>query len=172
MRQESTYDGEMMNNGKENENYVINWLRNSLRYDVRDTRDRVDGQYRDIDCMYMKDKKWIEVEIKSDRYIKPEGNLCFEYFRIYPFAEPENVFYLGWGWRSSAKQLIIRNPNMNDIWIFNLAELRKWVGKYMTVRNIDKFKLVATDTKKTTWNLLIPMREIDTRIYEYYTNNL
>jgi len=75
---------------------------------------------------------------------------------------------LGWGWRSPAQKLIIRNPQSNEVFVFDFIKLRKGVGSYICNigKNI-KMAIVETDKQKTTFNILIPMNKV-TNIYKKY----
>lgn len=103
------------------------------------------------------DGKIVLAEIKSDKWIKEAGNLCFETMRINHFVD-DKWFYLGWGWRSPAQKIIIRNPDTNETFIFSFLELRRMVGKYISeISRTMRINITETDKQKTTFNFLIPM---------------
>jgi len=157
MRKEKNYNGEMMAVGKENEEIILNWLRNKYSKEVLDFREFRLAQRIDVDFgIETIDGKIVLAEIKSDRHISESGNLLFECNRINHFAE-NKWFYLGWGWRSPAQNLIIRNPNSGWTFIFDFYKLRKFVGRYISEvgKNIE-INITETDDQKTTFNYLIP----------------
>jgi hypothetical protein len=100
-------------------------------------------------------------EIKSDKWIKENGNLLFENHRVNHFAL-NHWFYLGWGCRSPAQKLIIRNPKSYETFIFNFTKLRIFIAKYVFEKGKRiRIDIVPTDDQKTTFNLLIPFYDID-----------
>lgn len=166
LRDNETYNGELMEVGKENEEIFKKWLE-SIGYKVIDLRESRLAQRYDVDFVSEKDGKSTSVEVKSDKYIKEEGNLLFENHRIY-HSKKDNWFYLGWGWRSAAEKLIIRNPNTNEAFIFCFSELRKFIGKYISEKGKDLIiEITKTDNKKTTFSYLIPMSELKS-LYKKY----
>ena len=157
MREEKTYSGELMKKGTENEEVILNWLK-TFGKSIIDFREFRLAQRIDVDFgIETIDGKIILAEIKSDKWINETGNLCFECNRINHFVK-DKWFYLGWGWRSPAQKLIIRNPETNKIFVFDFEELRKKIGEYVsqTGRNL-KMLIIETDKQKTTFNYLIPM---------------
>lgn len=162
MRQEKSYSGSMMANGKNNEEAVIAWLNSRQQNrEIIDFRDFKLAQRIDVDFgIETLDGQIVLLEVKSDKWISENGNLCFEQHRINHFV-PGKYFYLGWGWRSPAQKLLVRNPKTEEAFIFDFAELRAKVGQHVS-RNgkYCKTQMTETDKQKTTFNLLIPMSEI------------
>lgn len=156
-RQEKSYNGELMEKGKSNEDFILNWLKTKAK-DIIDFREFRLAQRIDVDFgIETIDGNIVLAEIKSDKWIREDGNLCFECNRINHFVK-DKWFYLGWGWRSPAQKLIIRNPETNEIFIFRFEELRIAIGNY--IANIGKkleINITETDKQKTTFNYLIPM---------------
>ena len=169
----SNYKGELMNKGKENEEIILQWLKDDKRFtEVKDYRLIKEWQYLDVDFVAKTlNGDYILLETKSDKYISEEGNLLFENERLNHYAE-DHWFYLGWGWRSKADKFIIRNPDTNEAFIFNVRKLRDFIGKFIggltpeATKHI--IKIVKTDKQKTTFNYLIPFTKIPKEIYKKY----
>jgi hypothetical protein len=157
---EKSYSGPMMQAGMRNEEILLNWLKKTAR-SILDFREFRLSQKIDVDFgIETIDGNYVLAEIKSDKWIKEEGNLCFEVHRINHFAK-DHWFYLGWGWRSPAQKLIIRNPETGETFVFDFSELRTEIGRYVSRlgKNL-RIAIVPTDKQKTTFNWLIPMREL------------
>lgn len=168
MRDEKSYNGELMTKGKNNEETIISWLQSKGRK-IIDFREFKLAQRIDVDCgIESIDGQIVLAEIKSDNYIKETGNLLFEFCRINHYVK-NKWFYLGWGWRSPAQNLIIRNPNSGETFIFDFLDLRKFIGEYVgrVGKNI-KINITETDKQKTTFNYLIPFDDLkkDNLIYK------
>jgi hypothetical protein len=157
MKEEKTYNGQLMEVGKKNEEIILEWLKTKGK-SIIDFREFRLAQRIDVDFgIETIDGKMVLAELKSDKWINENANFCFECFRINHFVK-DNWFYLGWGWRSPAQKLIVRNPNDNILFIFEFNELRKLVGEYVDFigKNM-KINITETDRQKTTYNFLIPM---------------
>jgi len=182
MRQPKSYSGVLMEKGKVNEAAIIKWLEREGKL-VLDLRDFRQAQHIDVDIGIEDHDGIVLAEIKSDEYIsetpneptpgfKPlRGNLCFENMRINHYARG-NWFYKGWGWRSPAKLLIVRNPPTQKTFVFEFEKLRNFVGKWI-IKHEEIYKspiqmtTVMTDDGKTTFNFLIPMSELKkARLYK------
>lgn len=157
-----SYNGEMMRTGRENEEIILKWLKNYGR-SVIDFREFRLAQRIDVDFgIETIDGEIVLAEIKSDKWIEEKKNLCFECNRINHYAK-EKWFYLGWGWRSPAQKLIVRNPNTSEIFVFDFPRLRAFVGNYIAQKGRafrSYITIVETDEQKTTFNYLIPMAEL------------
>lgn len=166
MRNESSYSGEMMIVGRENEEIILKWLRNKYSKEVLDFREFRLAHRMDVDFgIETIDGKIVLAEIKSDKYISEQGNLLFECNRINHFAK-NNWFYLGWGWRSPAQNLIIRNPVSGNTFVFDFFELRKFIGSYISKVGYKlRIDITETDKQKTTFNYLIPFSDIKENLY-------
>lgn len=165
MRDEKSYTGALMLKGKANEEFILEWLKHYAK-EVIDFREFKLAQRIDVDFgIETIDGSIVLAEIKSDKWISENGNLCFEDHRINHFVE-NKWFYLGWGWRSPAQKLIIRNPESNNIFIFDFLNLRKEIANYISIigRNL-KQNITETDKQKTTFNFLIPMKELTYKKY-------
>jgi hypothetical protein len=162
MREEKTYNGALMATGAKNEECVIAWLnsRPQNRH-IIDFREFKLAQRIDVDFgIESIDGDILLLEVKSDKWISETGNLCFEQHRINHFV-PEKYFYLGWGWRSPAQKLLIRNPETGESFIFDFAYLRAQVARYISAHGKScRVAIVETDKQKTTFNLLLPMRDL------------
>ena len=167
-RVEKTYNGELMKKGKQNEECIKTWLETFAK-NVLDFREFRLAQRIDVDFgIETIDGKIVLLEAKSDKWIKESGNLCFENNRINHFAT-DNWFYLGWGWRSPAQRLIVRNPETDDAFLFEFPKLRKYVGQYIAkTGKRTNINITETDKQKTTFNLLIPMSGLKS-LYSKYT---
>jgi len=157
---EKSYSGDLMQKGMANEVVVLNWL-NSIYKDTIDFREFKLAQRIDVDFgVESAEGDILLAEVKSDRYIRESGNLCFENHRINHFVK-ERWFYLGWGWRSPAQKLIVRNPETSETFVFDFQELRAEVGKFVSsVGKELRVSIVPTDRQKTTFNYLIPMKNL------------
>lgn len=166
MRQERSYEGEMMKIGKENEDKIIDYLK-SENIEVIDFRDSKEHQDIEVDIL-AGDKT---IEIKADKYINTKGNLFFETQRIYRSYEthPQEE---GWGYKSKADWLIVRNWLTGETFVFDFEELRKRVHKLVSnfTTNRLSYTVVETDKIKTTFGLLIPTRHLKD-LYDYKVIN-
>lgn len=160
MRQEKSYDGEMMGKAKANEDIILEWLKNSQQA-VIDFREFRLAQRIDVDFgIETIDGQIVLAEIKNDCWISNEGNLCFENHRINHFAIG-HWFYLGWGWRSPAQKLIVRNPNSGDTYVFPFSTLRHAVANHIYALGKGvRILITETDEQKTTFNYLIPITDL------------
>ena len=165
MRSEKSYFGELMQIGKENEEVILNWLK-TFGKEILDFREFRLAQRIDVDFgIETIDRTIVLAEIKSDKYIREEGNFLFECNRINHFVK-DKWFYLGWGWRSPAQKLIIRNPITNEIFVFDFLETRTIIGNYIAEigKNL-RISIVETDKQKTTFNYLVPMQKMKYKKY-------
>jgi hypothetical protein len=167
MRQEKSYTGKMMQTGTDNENIILLWLKSHAK-EIIDFREFRLAQRIDVDFgIETIDGNIVLAEIKSDRWISATGNLCFENNRINHFVE-NKWFYLGWGWRSPAQKLIVRNPNNGETFIFNFLELRERIGQYIAENGKNlRINITETDKQKTTFNFLIPMVSLKENYKKY-----
>ena len=151
----------MMKRGRPNEIVLMRWLGMDGKK-VIDCRDFREAQEGDYDCRIIDsvDGSLVLAELKSDQYVKDWGNLCFENNRINHFVT-DHWFYLGWGWRSVAEKLIVRNPDRGDTYVFKFATLRPFIGQYVAKKGRDlNVAVIPTDDQKTTINFLIPIRKL------------
>lgn len=159
MVNEKNYNGDLMDKGKMNEEIIINWLKHEgYVKGIIDFREFRLAQRIDVDCgIETIDGNIVLAEIKSDKHIDESKNLLFEFCRINHFVD-NKWFYLGWGWRSPAQKLIIRNPETNDIFVFDFLQLRRRVANYISEigKNL-RIDITLTDVQKTTFNYIIPM---------------
>ena len=171
MREEKSYSGELMQKGVKNEEIILHWLQNDISSKgVIDFREFRLAQRIDVDFgIETVDGKIVLAEIKSDKWISVKGNLCFETMRINHYVD-DKWFYLGWGWRSPAQSLIVRNPESNETFVFPFLELRRRVASHVAGcgRNFkSNINVTETDKQKTTFNFLIPMSALN-GIYKLY----
>lgn len=170
MRGEKSYSGELMEKGKTNEEIVLCWLRKYGK-NIIDFREFRLAQRIDVDFgIETIDGNIVLAEIKSDKWIKESGNLCFENNRINHFAK-NHWFYLGWGWRSPAQHLIVRNPIEKNLYVFEFPDLRGKIGSYISEFGKKlRINITETDKQKTTFNFLIPMTYLKNtyKRYEVY----
>jgi hypothetical protein len=179
-KNEKCYDGELMEKGKKNEEIILNWLNEKYKgtLDFREFRlaQRIDVDFG-IETI---DGNMLLAEVKSDNYISEFGNLCFEANRINHFVD-DKWFYLGWGWRSPAQHLFVRNPNDGITYVFNFTSLRRSVAKFISENSKDLMKIkvcnnkdfmlvINTDKQKTTFNYLIPMKFLKGTYKKYIIN--
>jgi hypothetical protein len=169
MREEKSYNGDLMQKGTKNEEIILNWLQNDISSKgIIDFREFRLAQRIDVDFgIETIDGKIVLAEIKSDKWISRNGNLCFETMRINHFVD-DKWFYLGWGWRSPAQSLIVRNPETNETYIFPFLQLRRKIASYISeVGRSLRTNITETDKQKTTFNFLIPMNVL-IGIYNLY----
>ncbi len=148
-----------MQKGKKNEDIIFEWLKQSKDFvQLYDFREYRLAQRIDVDCgIESIDGDIMLFEIKSDKHISENGNLFFETQRINHNAK-DKWAYLGWGWRSPAQKLIVRNDNTNEAFIFDFSDLREWVGS--SISKHGGLSKVCTDPIKTTIGILIPMEKL------------
>lgn len=166
-RVQKTYNGHLMDLARQNEEIILAWL-NRWGKSVIDFREFRLAQRIDVDFgVETIDGQIVLAEIKSDKWISKTGNLLFENHRINHFVA-NHWFYLGWGWRSPAQKLIIRNPQTNATFVFNFLSLRRFIASYIGKegKNI-RVAIVETDDQKTTFNYLIPMKQLESQ-YKFY----
>lgn len=156
----------MMAAGQANEQIVYNWLL-ACGYLVIDHTDDSQYQADDIDFTICSCDGESTIEIKSDKWISDDGNFCFELCRINHYAA-DNWYYEGWGYRSKADYIIVRNPKTGEAYQFNFHELRQKVGQYVAYagKNL-KITIIETDNQKTTICLLIPMAYLQDVYYKH-----
>ena len=149
-----------MAKGKQNEELVLAWLE-KFGKDIIDFREFRLAQRIDVDFgIETIDGEIVLAEIKSDRWISENGNLCFECNRINHYVKGK-WFYLGWGWRSPAQKLIVRNPGTGDTFIFDFVNLRIEIASYIAKQGKKmRINITETDEQKTTFNYIIPMSEL------------
>lgn len=167
MRPRKSYSGDLMERAISNEEIILHWLENGYK-SVIDFREFRLAQRIDVDFgIETIDGKIVLAEIKSDKHLSPIGNLLFENHRINHFKY-EKWFYLGWGWRSPAEKLIIRNHESGYTLVFPFNALRvrvaAYIGKYGRKIRMD---VVETDDQKTTFNFLIPLEHFTGLFKEY-----
>lgn len=167
VQSERSYQSELMKIGKSNEDIILDWLKKSPEAKaIIDFREFRLAQRIDVDFGIESIDGDIQLaEIKSDKMISESGNLFFETQRINHFAE-NHWAYLGWGWRSPAQKLIIRNPVSGDAFVFQFQKLRIRVGELVSQRHY-RLTTVYTDPVKTTFGLLIQLSKIKP-LYEKY----
>jgi len=160
MRAQKTYNGTMMQAGKSNEEAILSWLNaREQNREIIDFREFRLAQRIDVDFgIETIDGAIVLLEVKSDRWISEDGNLCFEQNRINHFVKGK-YFYLGWGWRSPAQKLLIRNPETSEAFLFDFEHLRSEIGRYVAENGKKcRVHIVETDKQKTTFNLIVPMK--------------
>lgn len=158
-RPQRSYDGELMAAGKSNEDIVLSWLQSRQQNkEIIDFREFRLAQRIDVDFgIESINGDIVLLEIKSDKWISETGNLCFECNRINHYATGK-WFYLGWGWRSPAQRLLVRNPGNGDAFVFDFQILRADIGRWVAEQGRRVRQLIIeTDDQKTTFNFLVPM---------------
>lgn len=159
---ERSYDGDYMKLGKEGERIVLNFLqRRPQVVGVEDFRDLRVMREADVDCaIKTRDGRISLAEIKSDSWLGISTNILCEVMRINHTCRPEMAGYLGWAFRSPAQWLLYYAPAARQIWQIKFDALRQVIQQYsQRERKNLRFDIVATDSLKTTFNLLIPENE-------------
>ncbi|HZK43072.1 MAG TPA: hypothetical protein VFC73_02180 [Syntrophomonadaceae bacterium] len=156
-REERSYDGNLMEKGKVGERIVMDWLEKRLSCnEIIDMREFRISQRLDVDCgIETINGDIVLAEIKTDYNLGRTKNVLFEIFRINHFARSDNIFYLGWAFRSPAKYLLYYSPREHAIYEFLFEDVRKIIGSYVA-QHRPNIQVTATDQKKTTFNMLIP----------------
>ena len=135
------YDGtEKMKVGKENEEkYILPFLEKFAFTSIKDVRSIQEFRTKDIDFLaYYKEKEY-KFEAKSCKWISETSNLFFETHRFY--IDNASPFYEGWGWRSRADILLVRNPINNICFRFYFEELKDQIKDLL--RNNDQSKITG-----------------------------
>lgn len=161
-RIEKTYGGGLMAVGKETEEIIFTWLRETHQgREIIDCRGFRVSQRMDVDFgVETIDGVMVLAEVKSDKWISGTGNLFFEFSRINHYVA-NKWFYLGWGWRSPAQKLIVRNPKIKETYVFDFFSLRKTTAEYIgNMGKNTKIQIIETDKQKTTFGYLIPMEKL------------
>ncbi len=159
-RRPKSYNGKLMEKGKKGEEVVLEWLRSIDYYkDVIDMREFRVSQRLDVDCgIETIDGAIVLAEVKTDYNLGETSNFLFEVFRLNHFANPDQVFYLGWAFRSPAKYLLYYSPNEHAVYQFRFEHIRQIIGKYVSQCK-PRIHIEPTDDQKTTFNLLIPQSQ-------------
>lgn len=177
---ERSYDGRMMEKGKEAEEIVKTWIESKPNIKrVVDCRNDRKQQTADIDFMVeYRDGKLEQVEIKSDDYLTANGNVLFEFARINHTAPHDSAVALGWSAKTPARYIIYYATKERRVYKFDTEKLRKAVQKYtrMTrpqygawVNEAEAFKIqmrwISTDNLKSTLVLCVPLKDVPTDAY-------
>lgn len=166
-----SYDGEMMEVAKKNEEVIYNYLKENFN-EVEDVSNNYEYQLLDIDFIVKDNEETITFETKSDQHLNPKGNLLFEVERWY------NNNYLrgyGWGWSSKSDFLIIRNSKTGYTLIFDFFILRKVIRDfYMAQKSeaLKKERMIYSDNNKITRVLLIPLQYVINKYQDKYNRKV
>lgn len=128
---------------------------------VKDVRSDPYWQQRDVDFIV---DQHLKIEVKTDNHIGNSGNFNFEVLRIQHFSEP--CAYLGWSVFSEATHFIVYCPPTEQIFTCKAEDAREGMQRY-TVDTAGKIRLtsIASDSERTTINVLVPMRYIPHSVY-------
>lgn len=157
-----SYNGDYMEVGKKAESIVMSWAKNHPGVlGVEDLTHLRPLQEADVDCSIKTiDGTVTLAEIKSDKYIKPEGNVLFEVLRINHTAPHDKSVTLGWTARSPATWILYYSPTLNTIFQCRFSDLRKVFQSHThKKRSRTRISYVSTDSIKSTINILIPFSE-------------
>lgn len=163
MRPQHTYSGALKMYGQVNEDRVLKFLMGLEPVSrVEDVRAIKKWQSKEVDfILYLKNGGIRKVEIKADKNIRANANLGVETHRI----TSDGKYLTGWGWKSEADDLIVRNPVTGMAFIFDFATLRKEIGSYSEKSDFVAHKTVQTSNKMTTFLMTIPMKELTFESY-------
>lgn len=165
------YCGQMRSAGKKGEDFIESYLKSKYGFENVE-RLTEDSHYfkKDIDFRVVNNGNVHLIEVKTDSRINETGNIPFEFLRIY-FRD--FTTYEGWGFRSEATGLIIKEDKSTVIYCFDFASLREDVRKYLlkikgkvrvaTVMSNSQEIITEPSSKndiKLTFNLLIPLKEV------------
>jgi hypothetical protein len=155
-----SYSGEYMQQGKEGERVVKEWLK-TLPFvkSVLDVSDVEEKQRDEVDVEYeLHDGRRLSGEIKTDNHLGVSGNFLVEVLRVNHTAPDEGAVTLGWFARSKAKYLFCYAPQVGKIYWGKFADLRRAFQEYAEkMRGKMTVSIVPTDAIKTTINFLVPL---------------
>ena len=176
-----SYDGAMMNKGKEGERIVFAWLQdNPAVVEVDDMRELRPMQKADVDCaIYNEDGTVALAEIKRDDNLKAGGNVTFEYLRINHTASPDRACVLGWTARTPAKYVMYYTSIEQRVYVFRSDVLRQVFQKFTETNrpgrsewftNLSQLKMrwISTDKIKSTLIACIPLSVFPAGAYKVY----
>lgn len=134
---------------------------------VEDVRDDPAWQQQDVDYRVTLTSGTARgVEVKSDQHIARSGNVLFELARLHHTARPERCAHLGWSVFSAADWLLVYCPPARALYWFSFAALRGGMQAYMKdSRDKARLALIATDSQRTTLNILIPLAYVPHAVY-------
>lgn len=170
-----SYEGQMMQTGKEAERIVMAWLRqNPNVVEVHDLSNTEELWKTDTDLLIKtRDGQDILAEVKSCRHIRQDGHVNFEIARIYHNAPTERAIQLGWGQRSPAHYLFVYSPVEKAIYRFNMQTMRSVMQRVTKQARADsQLHWVSTDDTKSTLILLLPLKEFGPHYGRYDVSSL
>lgn len=156
-----SYNGELMLKGKEGEQLIKEWLINKSWKEVLNVGSYKENYKREIDllCTDEKGKKY-SFEIKTDKHLKPDGNILCEIFRInHPVSnESDAIFHKSWSFTSVSDIIVFINLSTKYCVISSFEVLRQIIKEYVREkRKKTDIRIVETDNGKTTFNFIIPL---------------
>lgn len=150
--------------GQQAEEIVMSYFKH--RSDVEkiiDCRLNPERQDQEIDFdVFLKNGKKIFVEVKSDAYLGKSGNILFEFARInHTVVDTLFSIRLGWSARSRATHFVYYAPSCHSLYFVQVFRLREAMQKYtLKERKQTRIDYVATDSIKSTLNILIPIEYV------------
>jgi hypothetical protein len=165
-------DGELLEEGREGEEIVRQFLeKHPSVATVDDLRSDPHWQSKDVDyCANLHENggKWY-IEAKSDQHIARTQNVLFELARIQHSDDP--CARLGWSVFSEASYLMIWCKPKQFLYWIDVSSFRRGMQRYVTdARGTTKVVHVNSDNTRTTINVLIPIRYMPYRQFEYVGN--
>lgn len=169
--------GRALEIGKPGEERVLAWLEAcrscGLLHGIIDMREFRLAQRLDVDCgLETVDSALVTAEIKTDKKIASTGNFFFELFRINYHLSSDQVFYLGWAFRSPAKYLLCYSPQEDRVYRILFSDVRTAIARL--AENEKRYLrsqvvYVETDVHRLTVGLIVPKRYLEGR---YVTFNV
>lgn len=137
---------------KKSEQYVADKLK-ELGWGIEDVSDNPDYWSKDVDLIATKDEDSRKVEIKADNYIDTTGNLNLELSNI-------TRGNAGWFNFTQADFLAVYANQTEDIYIFPLVEVRKYVAEFgSSCRSYSSADPISNGTVNLYKNLLVNIED-------------
>ena len=174
-----SYDGAMMEKGKEGEGVIWRWLQDHPdTIGVDDLRDLRPMQKADVDfAIYNADGTVFLAEVKLDQWLCEGGNVTFEFMRIQHNAPADKSCVLGWTARTPAKFVMFYASKERHVYIFPALALRKVMQRFTHRRRPERgawinelpkmnMRWISTDAGKSTLCFFIPLSEFGPTDYK------
>jgi len=134
---------------------------------VEDLREDTTWQERDVDFrVHMRTGTKLLIEVKSDKWLGVSRNVLFEVLRIHHTATPEHCARLGWSIFSGADRFFVWSPEIKSLYVFKTEDFRRAMQNYVKAsRREANVSIVPTDSKRTTFNILVPITYVPYLVY-------
>lgn len=151
--------------GKENEEVILSWLKSLPKvkevFDVREDEDKHD---EDIDFVALFSNGEVNrIEVKRHEGMTKADYLVFQSHKIYK-RYPGNEFIVGWGWRSTADTLMVRDSDSKNCYVFSMGHLKSKISSLATK---GKIQLLYMDMGKCiAYNYIVPLKFLEFKKYK------